>query len=252
MSPIIEVENVTKEFTLYSNPPRSFKTVLVDTLRGKFSLGEKQHFRALNSINFSIMPGEFVGIMGRNGAGKSTLLKLISGIYAPTSGKITVRGLIAPLIEVGAGFHSDLTGEENIYLNASILGFGRKAAQSTFKDIVEFSELGEFLRRPVRTYSSGMIVRLGFSIAVHLDAPILLLDEVLAVGDASFQAKCLKKVHDLHSKGRTIIFITHDPHAVANNCTRCIVIEKHEKIYDGRPGTGAHVYQQLMAAPQSV
>ncbi len=179
----ITVENVSKDFRFLVTQAPSIKSILINASRGKFEFGKIQRFKALKNINFRVKKGEFLGIMGRNGAGKSTLMKLISGIYTPSQGKIFVDGRIAPLIELGAGFHGDLSGEENIFLNAAILGVGRKAAQEALPKILEFADIGDFIKMPVRTYSSGMTVRLGFAIAIHLEAPILLLDEVLGVGD---------------------------------------------------------------------
>ncbi len=241
--PVISVQHLTKEFNFWLERPETLKSVLVNALRGNFSFGEKTSFKVLDDVSFDVYPGEFVGIMGKNGAGKSTLLKLISGIYTPSSGKVVSHGIIAPLIELGAGFHSDLTGYENIYLNASILGFGKKATVDALEEIVAFSELGEHLNRPIRNYSSGMLVRLGFAVATHLEAPTLLVDEVLAVGDSSFQRKCIKKIKELHAAGRTIILITHDATAVRDFCTRCIVIDQHKKIFDGDAFEGAKIYE---------
>ncbi|MEK6706259.1 MAG: ABC transporter ATP-binding protein [Bdellovibrionota bacterium] len=239
---VIRVKNVSKNFKYWSDHPSSLKTVLVDTLRLKFQFGKMEKLCALQDISFEINQGEFVGIMGRNGAGKSTLLKLISGIYTPSTGSIEVDQHIAPLIELGAGFHADLSGYENIFLNAAILGFGRKATLAALPEILDFSELGDMIYMPVKNYSSGMLVRLGFAIATHLEAPIILIDEVLAVGDAGFQQKCLKKIHELHSKRRTIILITHSPNAVKEHCDRCIVIDNHRKIFDGNASDGVNVY----------
>lgn len=242
---VIEVSDVFKKFRYRSDRPNSLKTVLVNALKGHFSFGNVNEFWALRDVSFDIKQGEFVGIMGRNGAGKSTLLKLISGIYAPTSGSLKVHQTIAPLIELGAGFHGELTGYENIFLNASILGFGRKAVLAAVEEIIEFSELGEKIHMPIKNYSSGMLVRLGFSVATHFPAPILLIDEILAVGDVGFQKKCLKKIEQLHAEGRTLILITHDPVTVESHCSRCIVIEKQEKIFDGDVKKGADVYRSL-------
>lgn len=244
----IQVEKVSKRFRWRTERPNSLKTVLVDAMRGKLRFGSRQELPVLNEVSFEIKKGEFVGIMGRNGAGKSTLLKLISGIYTPTSGKITVHEPIAPLIELGAGFHGDLSGWENIFLNAAILGFGRKATSEAIPKILEFAELGELIHMPIKNYSSGMMVRLGFSIASHLAAPIILIDEVLAVGDAGFQAKCLRKIHELHKEGRTIILITHMPHDVRTHCTRCIVIDRHVKVYDGPAAEGVDIYMKSVGA----
>jgi ABC-type polysaccharide/polyol phosphate transport system ATPase subunit len=247
LSPAIRVKDVTKKFRYMADRPTSLKTVLVNFAKLKFDLGKRTEFFSLRNVSFDIYPGEFAGIMGRNGAGKSTLLKLISGIYYPTEGEILTHGQIVPLIELGAGFHPELSGYENVFLNAAILGAGRKAANEALPHILEFSELGEMIYMPVKNYSSGMLVRLAFSIAVHFPAPILLIDEILAVGDAGFQSKCLKKVDDLHKEGRTIVLITHDPAAVARHCTRCIVIDHQEKVFDGSAAEGVAIYQKLFA-----
>lgn len=244
-SPVIEVSHVSKSFRSWDDRPDSLKTVLINLSRGKLSLGSHKEFSVLSDVSFNIYPGEFVGIMGRNGAGKSTLMKLISGIYHPTSGSINVKAPIAPLIELGAGFNGDLSGYENIFLNAAILGFGRQATMEALPAVLEFAELGEMIHMPVKNYSSGMLVRLGFSVATHLSAPILLIDEILAVGDVGFQKKCLRKIYDLHDEGRTIVLITHDPQAVRMHCDRCIVISNHEKVFDGDAEGGADVYQAL-------
>ena len=244
--PVIQVEHVTKQFRYWNDRPTSAKSVLVKLASFNFDFGKKTEFLALNDVSFDIKQGEFVGVMGRNGAGKSTLLKLICGIYMPTQGKIRVHQQIAPLIELGAGFHGDLSGYENIFLNASILCFGRKAALEASQAIIEFSELGDKIHMPVKNYSSGMLVRLGFSVASHLTAPIMLIDEVLAVGDAGFQEKCLRKIHSLHQEGRTIVLITHTASAVRDNCSRCIVIEKQQKLYDGPAAEGVEFYLQAV------
>jgi ABC-type polysaccharide/polyol phosphate transport system ATPase subunit len=240
--PVISVIQLSKEFSFSAERPSSLKSLLTEAARGKLRFN-KETFRVLHDVSFDIYPGDFVGIMGKNGAGKSTLLKLISGIYTPTSGTINTRGVIAPLIELGAGFHPDLTGIENIYLNASILGFGKEATEAALADIIEFSELGDHVHRMIKNYSSGMLVRLGFSIATHLAAPILLVDEVLAVGDISFQRKCIRKIKDLHQEGRTIILITHDPTSVREHCNRCIVIDQKQKVFDGSPREGVAIYE---------
>lgn len=245
-APMIQVQNLTKRFRHWSDPPLNLKNLLVRISRGKFNFGEKREIGVLQNLSFDIQKGEFLGIMGANGVGKSTLLKLICGIYTPTSGKVQVHAPIAPLIELGAGFHGDLSGYENIFLNAAILGFGRKAALAAYDKILEFSELGEKITMPVKNYSSGMLVRLGFSIACNLDAPILLCDEVLAVGDAGFQEKCLKKIKQLHESGRTIILITHHGQSVKDFCKRCIVISNQGIAYDGPAEEGVNLYYKLV------
>jgi ABC-type polysaccharide/polyol phosphate transport system ATPase subunit len=242
MKAMIEVSHVSKIFHLWYERPNNIKKMLVALLKGVFTAGEKREIRVIDDLDFTIGAGEFVGIMGRNGVGKSTLLKLISGIYQPTSGRIVLHGTIAPLLELGAGFHEELSGYENIFLNAAILGFSRAQILQTVDQIIEFSELGEKIHMPVRNYSSGMLVRLGFSVATHLAAPILLFDEILAVGDVGFQKKCLAKIEELHSAGRTIVLVTHDPVQIREHCSRCIVIEKGRKVYDGPPDGGAQIY----------
>ena len=241
MKPMISVRNVTKVFRFDDSSERNLKKFLIRLL--KFKISSRTHeFKVLEEISFDIFPGEFVGIMGRNGAGKSTILKIISGVYSPTSGEIISRGKIAPLLELGAGFSSELSGYDNIFLNAAILGFGKQRTEKLLPEIIAFAELSEKIHLPVKKYSSGMLIRLGFSIAVHLDAPILLFDEVLGVGDVGFQEKCLKKIRELHESGRTIILVTHSPQAVVDHCTRCIVIEKSRKVFDGSAEMGGQVY----------
>lgn len=244
----IQIEQLTKNFKHWAQRPTSIKTMLIEALKGKFHFGVKHEFCVLKNITLEIKQGEFVGIMGANGAGKSTLLKLICGIYTPSSGKVKVHAPIAPLIELGAGFQGDLSGYENIFLNAAILGFGRKATLDALPNIIEFSELGEKIQMPIKNYSSGMLVRLGFSIAAHLTAPIILCDEVLAVGDAGFQAKCLRKITELHQEGRTIILITHTGEAVRNFCKRCIVISDQKVVFDGAAGEGVDTYLSLVTS----
>lgn len=246
MQPAISVKNVSKKFNYWKDRPTSLKTILVELFKGKFSLGKMEQYQALSNVSFDIMPGEFVGIMGRNGAGKSTLLKIMSGIYQPTTGAVNIVGSMIPLIELGAGFHGDLSGYENIFLNAAILGFGRAATFEALPRILEFAELGDKIYMPTKNYSSGMLVRLGFSIACQLDAPVILIDEVLAVGDAGFQRKCLDKINELHNNGKTIVLVTHSPEAVLNHCQRCILIENREKVFDGPPSEGIQKYLQYV------
>ena len=245
----IRVQNLTKLFHYWSDRPTSLKTLLVDAARFRFKVGAQTRLSVLEDVSFEIRPGEFIGIMGRNGTGKSTILKLIAGIYTPTLGSVSVNGVIAPLIELGAGFHPELSGFENIFLNASILGFGKKATTEALPKILDFSELGDMIYMPTKNYSSGMLVRLGFSIATHLPAPIILIDEVLAVGDAGFQQKCLKKIMELHKEGRTIILVTHNAGDIATYCERCIVFSERKKIFDGPAREGSQVYLQVVKGP---
>lgn len=245
-TPSIEVVQLNKKFRTNFSGAGSLKTLLVGLGKGQPKRTARKEFSVLSNISFTIHEGEFVGIMGRNGAGKSTLLKLITGIYEPTSGYIKVRGTIAPLIELGAGFNPELSGYENIFLNSAILGFGLEATKKAVPDILNFAGLGEHIYSPVRNYSSGMLVRLGFSIATHLDAPVLLVDEVLAVGDLEFQAKCIKKIKELHEMNRTIILITHSPDSVRDHCSRCVVIDQARLIFDGSAIEGANLYEEKM------
>ena len=196
-----------------------------------------EDFLALNDVSFEITTGEVVGIIGRNGAGKSTLLKVLSRITEPTSGRVVLRGKVASLLEVGTGFHPELTGRENIYLNGAILGMSRVEIRQKFDQIVDFAEVEKFLDTPVKRYSSGMYVRLAFSVAAHLDPEILVVDEVLAVGDAQFQNKCLGRMHEVASEGRTVLFVSHNMGVLRRLCTRGIVLRRGQCIYDGEVGT---------------
>lgn len=202
-------------------------------LRGQGS--ELRKFWALNNINFDVEPGEVVGVIGRNGAGKSTLLKILSRITSPTKGEISYVGRMASLLEVGTGFHPELSGRENIFLNGSILGMSRTEIELQLDDIVEFAEIAEFLDTPVKRYSSGMYVRLAFSVAAHLNPDILIVDEVLAVGDQAFQQKCLGKLKDTAQTGRTVLFVSHNMTAVKSLCSRIIYLKDGEIAYDGSP-----------------
>ena len=206
---VIRFDSVSKEFILRHERSRSFQELFLNMLRLQ-RVGTREKFWVLRDVSFEVKPGEMVGIVGDNGAGKSTLLKLISHIIEPTSGHIEVNGRVSALLELGAGFHPDLTGRENIYLNGSILGFSRTEVDHIYDDILEFSELERFIDVPVKHYSSGMYMRLGFSIAIHVRPDILLVDEILAVGDQAFQLRCLDKINEMRRRGITIILVTHD------------------------------------------
>jgi ABC-type polysaccharide/polyol phosphate transport system ATPase subunit len=222
--PAIRFDSVSKKFTLHYERPRSFQELFLHALHLKPS-HLKEEYWALRDVSFEVEPGEVVGVIGPNGGGKSTLLKLISRIIEPTAGQIGVDGQIRALLELGAGFHPELTGRENIYLNASIMGLSRATIQQKLDAIVDFAELEQFIDVQVKHYSSGMYVRLGFSVAVHTDPEILLVDEALAVGDVSFQRKCLERISQLHRKGTTIMFVSHDLDAVRNLCQRTLWLE---------------------------
>src|SRR5215216_563564 len=207
----------------------------------------KEDFWALKDISFDVQRAEALGIIGHNGAGKSTILKLLSRITTPTNGEIMINGRLSALIEVGSGFHPELTGRENVYLNGSILGMMRREITKKLESIVEFAELRQFIDTPVKRYSSGMYVRLGFSIAAHLDPDILLLDEVLAVGDASFQRKCIQRITELKKNGTTIVFISHDLRSVQQLCDRVVLLKKGRIEADGVPAETIALYQNLSA-----
>jgi len=213
----IIVENVTKSFNVYYDKANTVKERLL-----RFGKGKKEQRDILKGINLSISKGEVVGLIGVNGSGKSTLLKLMTQIIYPNKGTITTKGKLTSLLELGAGFHPDFSGRENIYFNASIFGLTRKEIDERLDDIIKFSELEDFIDNPVRTYSSGMYMRLAFSVAINVDAEILLIDEILSVGDEHFQEKCLKKIEELKSQGVTIVFVTHGMGTVKRFCTRAV------------------------------
>ena len=233
---IIEVSHVTKEFRL--GVVHSIKQTLLDTmsrLRG-IPVQERPLFKALDDVDFRVQEGEVLGIIGQNGAGKSTLLKLLANISKPTHGSIKVRGKVAPLIEVGAGLVPDLTGRENIYLNGSILGMKRAEIDKKFDEIVTFAELEEFIDTPIKRYSSGMMIKLGFSIATSIEAEILIVDEVLAVGDLAFQRKCFDRMEELiKGRGNTVLLVSHNIRQVERMCSRVIMLDHGKVIADGEP-----------------
>lgn len=216
---VIRVTNVHKSFKLYYDKGRSLKEKLLFTNRNHHEVRS-----VLNGVAFEVKRGEAVGLIGQNGCGKSTILKLLTKIIYPDQGSIEMHGRISSLIELGAGFHPDMTGKENIYTNASIFGLTRKEIDRRFQDIIDFSELGEFIDNPVRTYSSGMYMRLAFAVAINVDADILLIDEILAVGDASFQAKCFNKLREIRAKGTTIVIVSHSMGQIEQFCDRSIWI----------------------------
>ena len=227
----VSVERLAKTFRIATDPIHSLKERVL-----RLGRGGHIDFQALQTVTFDIQQGETVGILGHNGSGKSTLLKCIAGILTPTSGQVRVRGRLASLLELGAGFHPELTGRENVYINAAFYGLGRKRIDRVFDEIVDFAELAQFIDEPVKHYSSGMYVRLGFAVAVNLDPEVLLVDEVLAVGDELFQAKCLSRVKRFQDEGRTIVFVTHDARTVRQICTRAIVLDRGQVVLDGSPG----------------
>lgn len=225
----IAVENVSKHFRIYSDRPRSLKDLVLRRTGPVY-----QEFWALKNVNFQIEHGETVALIGRNGSGKSTMLKLLSRIIRPTTGSIKTRGRLAGLLELGAGFQMDFTGRENIYMNAAILGFSEQETRRRIEEIIDFSEIGEeFIDTPVRNYSSGMYMRLAFSVAIMVEPEILLIDEVLSVGDVSFQKKCMDRLWQMKRSGVTIILVTHSDDAAQSICDRAIWIDKGEVRADG-------------------
>ena len=224
----ISIQGVSKLFRLQKQ--RTFKELLPALAGGQKAV---ETFWALQDINLEIKKGETVGIIGPNGAGKSTLLKLMAGVTKPTTGEIKINGQIAPLIELGAGFHPELTGRENVTLNGVILGLSKKEIEKKFKEIVDFAELWEFIDQPIKHYSSGMYLRLAFSVAVHTSPDILLIDEILAVGDSSFQAKCFAKMEEFKKAGVTIILVSHALGQIQSFCTRAVYLDEHRIIADG-------------------
>ena len=215
--PAIQIKEVSKRFRIYHQRTTTLKQALVNRERGKY-----EEFWAVRDVSVEVPEGEALGIIGENGSGKSTLLKCIAGILIQDQGSIAVRGRLASLLEVGAGFHPDFSGRENIYLNGAILGLPRRYIKSVIDEIIGFAELERFIDNPVKTYSSGMYTRLGFSIAVHLDPDILLIDEVLAVGDEAFQRRCMERIHDLRARGGTLVFVSHALESVRAICDRCL------------------------------
>ena len=255
MEDIIRIEHVSKEYRLGSIGGGTLRGDLqsfMARVRGKedpnTKIGQEvytgnERFLALDDVSFSIKKGERVGIIGHNGAGKSTLLKLLSRVTAPTKGTISYNGRIASMLEVGTGFHPELTGRENVYLNGAILGMSKAEIAEKFDDIVRFAEMEKFIDTPVKRYSSGMYVKLAFAVAAHLDSDILVMDEVLAVGDMKFQQKCLGKMDDVSkSEGRTILYVSHNMNTVRQLCTRCIVMDHGKVVFDGDVEKGIEVY----------
>lgn len=242
---MIEVTNLTKTYHLYKNPKERLKEAL--------SLSKKSYhtnFHALHDISFSIKESEIVGIIGNNGSGKSTLLKLITGVLTPTSGTISLNGKITALLELGAGFNPELTGMENIYLHGSLSGFSKKEMQSRVQEIIDFAEVGEFIYQAIKTYSSGMKARLAFSLAIHVDPEIFIIDEVLSVGDAAFQRKCFAKIESFKEQGKTILFVSHSAGQIVQLCHRAIWLHKGEKVIEGDSKIVTGLYQKYGATKE--
>lgn len=239
---VARVEDVSKRFTIRKDS--SIKERIV-TL-GRAGRRHRQDFWALENVSVDIRAGETIGLIGHNGSGKSTLLKVIGGIIAPTSGAVLERGRLAALLELGAGFHPDLTGRENVFLNASVLGLSREETEARFDDIVAFASIGDFIDTQVKFYSSGMYVRLAFAVAVHTDPDILLVDEVLAVGDEAFQRKCMDRIREFQHQGRTIILVSHALDQVVELCSRVILLDHGHVVHDGSPAVAVGKFRDLL------
>lgn len=237
---VIEIKDLVKKYKMYNRK----KDRLLEVIFPK----KQRHtdFIAIDNLNLSVKKGEIVGILGRNGAGKSTLLKMITGVVVPTSGEIKVNGKISSLLELGTAFNMELTGEENIYQHGQVMGLTREEIEKSKQSIIDFADIGEHLYQPVKTYSSGMFARLAFSCAINVNPEILIVDEVLSVGDMAFQLKCFKKFEEFKQKGKTIFFVTHGINDVIRNCTRTIILKEGSKVFDGNVKDGIELYKKMI------
>ena len=238
----ISVNHVSKVYKLYDNPMDRLKESLGLSRKKKY----KEHY-ALNGISFEIKKGETVGIIGTNGSGKSTILKIITGVLNPTSGSVQVDGRISALLELGAGFNMEYTGLENVYLNGTMLGFSKEEIDARLQEILDFADIGEFIHQPVKTYSSGMFVRLAFAVAINIDPEILIVDEALSVGDIFFQSKCFRKFEEFKERGKTILLVSHDLSSISKYCDRVILLNKGNKVSEGSPKVVVDEYKKILA-----
>lgn len=240
---IIEFNHVSKSFHRTGG-----QQLLRQYVADLFGRADKNPFEALKDVNFHIGDGECVGVIGANGAGKSTLLSLITGLAPPSKGTVKVNGRIAALLELGAGFHQDLTGRENVILNAALMGFTRRQAHEQYEQIVDFAEMAEFMEEPLRTYSNGMKLRLGFSVAINLDPDILIIDEVLAVGDQAFQTKCIEKIYQIKKRGKTILCVSHSGPTIQQLCDRALWLDHGQLMMDGASSKVVPAYEGKQSA----
>ena len=238
----IEVKNVTKIYKLYDKPIDRLKESL-----NPLHTNYHKDFYALNNISFRVKKGETVGIIGTNGSGKSTILKIITGVLTPTEGEVHVEGVISALLELGAGFNMDYTGIENIYMNGTMMGFTKKEMDDKLQDILDFADIGDFVYQPVKTYSSGMFVRLAFALAINVDPEILIVDEALSVGDVFFQSKCYRRMDEIRKKGTTILMVTHDMGSIIKYCDKVVLLNKGEFVAEGAPGRMVDMYKKILA-----
>lgn len=242
MENAIRVTNVTKVYKMYEKP--------IDRLKESLHPRHKEYhkkFYALNNISFNVGKGETVGIIGTNGSGKSTILKIITGVLSPTDGSVEVEGTISALLELGAGFNSDYTGIENIYMNGTMMGFSRKEMDGKLQDILDFADIGDFVYQPVKTYSSGMFVRLAFALTINVEPEILIVDEALSVGDVFFQSKCYRRMEEIREKGTTILMVTHDMGSIIKYCDRVVLLNKGNFVAQGEPGHMVDLYKKILA-----
>ena len=248
----IGVSNISKHYFIYTRPEDRLKQSIVprfQRLIGREPAKYYQDFAALNGVSFDVRRGETVGIIGRNGCGKSTLLQIICGTLQPSEGEVVVNGRIAALLELGAGFNPEFTGRENVHMNAAILGLSPKEIEARFDEIAAFADIGPFIEQPVKTYSSGMYVRLAFAVAINVDPDILVIDEALAVGDVAFQRKCFARLEQIRERGATILFVSHSTGAIVELCDRAILLDAGEVLLDGRPKRVVNQYLKLMNMP---
>jgi homopolymeric O-antigen transport system ATP-binding protein len=241
-SVVVRLEDVTQRFRVIHERPDTLRELFSRFLRPQVSF---HSFEAIKNLSLEVRRGQMLGLVGRNGSGKSTLLKIIAGVYKPNAGRVHVAGTLAPLIELGAGFHNELTGRENILLNGLLMGYSRAEMHTREQSIVDFAEIGEFIDSPVKQYSSGMQMRLAFAVATEVDPDILILDEILGVGDASFQQKCFKRIRGFREAGKTILFVSHNMQQVTGNCDRAILLEKGSVVADGDPAEIAAKYKAI-------
>lgn len=247
---VITFEDVVQRFRVIHERPDTLREFFANIYRR--GRNHYHDFEALKHVSFNISKGEAVGIVGRNGSGKSTLLKIVAGVYSPSAGRVHVAGSIAPLIELGAGFHHELTGRENILLNGLLLGLTKQQMREKEQGIVDFAELGDFIDAPVKQYSSGMYARLAFAVATEVDPDILLLDEILAVGDAGFQQKCVNRIKSFRERGKTILYVSHSPTSVQELCTRALLLHQGVLMADDRPELVLDKYTHMLAHPSAV
>ena len=238
--PVIEIENASQRFRVIQERPDTLRELFAKFFRPNIRY---HSFEALSNVSLSIDSGEMVGVIGHNGSGKSTLLKIISGVYRVSSGQVRVQGSVAPLIELGAGFHPELTGRENIMLNGLLMGYSKREMLSREGKIIEFADIGSFINSPVKQYSSGMYMRLGFAIATEVNPDILIMDEILAVGDLGFQQKCFDRLQQFRESGATILLVSHSVEQIVQYCDRVIVLDKGKLLFDGSPAEGVEIYR---------